>query len=116
MNYKDAKIQSKKQIVCMFLYFRDITKMRHKKEWESVLTLKTVPSGKEKDCVICWLMSGKLNRRLVFRIRDLPRNGFTRFAFHQTRIFSKNSSLGRYVFGSEISYNKAPPRLPGLGC
>jgi hypothetical protein len=24
------------------------------------------------------------------------------------------SSLGRYVFGSEISYNKAPPRLPGL--
>ncbi len=26
------------------------------------------------------------------------------------------SSLGRYVFGSEISYNKAPPRLPGLGC
>ncbi len=29
---------------------------------------------------------------------------------------SKISSLGRYVFGSEISYNKAPPRLPGLGC
>jgi hypothetical protein len=25
------------------------------------------------------------------------------------------SSLGRYVFGSEISYNKPPPRLPGLG-
>ena len=24
------------------------------------------------------------------------------------------SSLGRYVFGSEISYNKAPPPLPGL--
>jgi hypothetical protein len=29
---------------------------------------------------------------------------------------SFKSSLGRYVFGSEISYNKAPPRLPGLGC
>ncbi len=29
---------------------------------------------------------------------------------------SDDSSLGRYVFGSEISYNKAPPRLPGLGC
>jgi len=28
----------------------------------------------------------------------------------------QRSSLGRYVFGSEISYNKAPPRLPGLGC
>jgi hypothetical protein len=27
-----------------------------------------------------------------------------------------DSSLGRYVFGSEISYNKAPPRLPGLAC
>ncbi len=26
------------------------------------------------------------------------------------------SSLGRYVFGSEISYNTPPPRLPGLGC
>ncbi len=26
------------------------------------------------------------------------------------------SSLGRYVFGSEISYNKAPPPLPGLAC
>ena len=24
--------------------------------------------------------------------------------------------VGRYAFGSEISYNKAPPRLPGLGC
>ena len=31
-------------------------------------------------------------------------------------ILAKISSLGRYVFGSEISYNKAPPRLPGLGC
>jgi hypothetical protein len=30
--------------------------------------------------------------------------------------FCSISSLGRYVFGSEISYNKAPPRLPGLGC
>ncbi len=29
---------------------------------------------------------------------------------------TSQSSLGRYVFGSEISYNKAPPRLPGLGC
>jgi hypothetical protein len=27
-----------------------------------------------------------------------------------------DSSLGRYVFGSEISYNKAPLRLPGLAC
>ncbi len=30
-------------------------------------------------------------------------------------ILLKGSSLGRYVFGSEISYNKPPPRLPGLG-
>ncbi len=34
----------------------------------------------------------------------------------QPCFFSNMSSLGRYVFGSEISYNKAPPRLPGLGC
>jgi hypothetical protein len=33
-----------------------------------------------------------------------------------TRLFMDSSSLGRYVFGSEILYNKAPPRLPGLGC
>ena len=32
------------------------------------------------------------------------------------RVRNFASSLGRYVFGSEISYNKAPPRLPGLGC
>ncbi len=30
--------------------------------------------------------------------------------------FAAGSSLGRYVFGSEISYNKPPPRLTGLGC
>ncbi len=35
---------------------------------------------------------------------------------YDTETESPNSSLGRYVFGSEISYNKAPPRLPGLGC
>jgi hypothetical protein len=31
-------------------------------------------------------------------------------------LYGEVSSLGRYVFGSEISYNKPPPRLPGLGC
>jgi hypothetical protein len=30
------------------------------------------------------------------------------------KIKKQRSSLGRYVFGSEISYNKPPPRLPGL--
>ncbi len=35
---------------------------------------------------------------------------------HELEKLSGFSSLGRYVFGSEISYNKAPPRLPGLGC
>ncbi len=33
---------------------------------------------------------------------------------HITGMAGGGSSLGRYVFGSEISYNKAPPRLPGL--
>jgi hypothetical protein len=36
--------------------------------------------------------------------------------FYLPPFSSLMSSLGRYVFGSEISYNKAPPRLPGLGC
>ncbi len=35
-------------------------------------------------------------------------------AKHFYVLFLSLSSLGRYVFGSEISYNKAPPRLPGL--
>ncbi len=35
-------------------------------------------------------------------------------AFPVVPVLSCASSLGRYVFGSEISYNKAPPRLPGL--
>ncbi len=43
-----------------------------------------------------------------------------RYADLEKKFFGENkaimSSLGRYVFGSEISYNKAPPRLPGLGC
>ncbi len=34
----------------------------------------------------------------------------------ETKKGKQRSSLGRYVFGSEISYNKAPPRLPGLAC
>jgi hypothetical protein len=47
---------------------------------------------------------GKLNNALGFEIRD-----------YRERIASTDySSLGRYVFGSEISYNKPPPRLPGL--
>ena len=33
--------------------------------------------------------------------------------YEKTRM---SSSLGRGVFGSEISYNKAPPLLPGLAC
>jgi hypothetical protein len=41
--------------------------------------------------------------------------GFTVLALF-AKFKAEPSSLGRYVFGSEISYNKAPPRLPGLGC
>ncbi len=42
--------------------------------------------------------------------------GFFRPLKDSDEILLTSSSLGRYVFGSEISYNKAPPRLPGLGC
>jgi hypothetical protein len=47
----------------------------------------------------------------------IPKGHFVQGMQHP-RIFGRGhiSSLGRYVFGSEISYNKAPPRLPGLGC
>ncbi len=42
--------------------------------------------------------------------------GFQPLVHKSRRNMRGGSSLGRYVFGSEISYNKAPPRLPGLGC
>ncbi len=51
--------------------------------------------------------SGPESVRKVLRIRNTSYRRFEQ---------RKDSSLGRYVFGSEISYNKAPPRLPGLGC
>ncbi len=41
---------------------------------------------------------------------------FGKFKKNDPNLVNTTSSLGRYVFGSEISYNKAPPRLPGLGC
>ncbi len=48
------------------------------------------------------------------KIRWLQKSGPLRL---QCFLYGRTiSSLGRYVFGSEISYNKAPPRLPGLGC
>jgi hypothetical protein len=60
----------------------------------------------------------------VFETAHGPRSFYvSRDAFQaSTTLFEKKfllvsnlaSSLGRYVFGSEISYNKAPPRLPGL--
>ncbi len=56
------------------------------------------------------------------QIRQLKRGGWGRGVLGRGGKFFKQlalwvaSSLGRYVFGSEISYNKAPPRLPGLGC
>ncbi len=55
----------------------------------------------------------KIVRRIIFanKLLMVMRKGAA-FVF----VLSKGSSLGRYVFGSEISYNKAPPRLPGLGC
>jgi hypothetical protein len=50
-----------------------------------------------------------LTAQTILCVKVLPE--FEAFVFS-----SVSSSLGRYVFGSEISYNKAPPRLPGLGC
>jgi hypothetical protein len=52
-------------------------------------------------------------------ISPLSHTGFPlsdRFLSSMPFTLSLASSLGRYVFGSEISYNKPPPRLPGLGC
>ncbi len=45
-----------------------------------------------------------------------PGQAPTLSSVHPHISYGDRSSLGRYVFGSEISYNKAPPRLPGLGC
>ncbi len=54
-----------------------------------------------------------LGIRSWIRIQTFLQNGSGSCSFIRG---TPESSLGRYVFGSEISYNKAPPRLPGLGC
>ncbi len=48
------------------------------------------------------------------RVRKHSKNNVKKAGTRTIRMFNNLSSLGRYVFGSEISYNKAPPRLPGL--
>ncbi len=53
--------------------------------------------------------------RLDEDVEDPADSPFPRVSFLLTPLILV-SSLGRYVFGSEISYNKAPPRLPGLAC
>ncbi len=57
-------------------------------------------------------------REILFSFQCVLAFIFLAIRLHMDQITKKtsNSSLGRYVFGSEISYNKAPPRLPGLGC
>jgi hypothetical protein len=51
-----------------------------------------------------------------FLMKELQQNIACLSSLSHSDFFRGVSSLGRYVFGSEISYNKAPPRLPGLGC
>ncbi len=54
------------------------------------------------------------------KLKNLPTKKC--YVFHTFKYFfvfdniisTRISSLGRYVFGSEISYNKPPPRLPEL--
>jgi hypothetical protein len=60
-------------------------------------------------------------KRVHTSILDRPIGGkvfiiFVKYFSYRTYNLDNLSSLGRYVFGSEISYNKAPPRLPGLAC
>jgi hypothetical protein len=58
---------------------------------------------------------GLTNLRINKRIHGTAWKKIIKVVFRREK-FSDGSSLGRYVFGSEISYNKAPPRLPGLAC
>ncbi len=61
---------------------------------------------------------GNCERQWWGRLLDFPLH-IKPFSIYEVRMIlleTSPSSLGRYVFGSEISYNKAPPRLPGLGC
>ncbi len=52
----------------------------------------------------------------IFSVGNAATNLWRSIQFELSSPYRLYSSLGRYVFGSEISYNKAPPRLPGLGC
>jgi hypothetical protein len=71
-----------------------------------VHTYSTIPVSLLKNDNYCFLQVQ------FFRTQVLNKNTSLR----RGRDLTDNSSLGRYVFGSEISYTKAPPRLPGLGC
>ncbi len=61
--------------------------------------------------IFCWSLHSVSDQFQNLQIASPPQAKMTTL-----KKISVMSSLGRYVFGSEISYNKAPPRLPGLGC
>jgi hypothetical protein len=52
----------------------------------------------------------------LYQNRNMYSKGAGTSRTNELKKENNTSSLGRYVFGSEISYNKAPPRLPGLAC
>ncbi len=54
----------------------------------------------------------KQKEKRMQKAQVIKKKGETRMEIEEWG--KEESSLGRYVFGSEISYNKAPPRLPGL--
>ncbi len=63
----------------------------------------------------CGSLEPEHRRRKTLKIVVLEKQQ-EKVEYKKDNLFNVYSSLGRYVFGSEISYNKAPPRLPGLGC
>jgi hypothetical protein len=79
------------------------------------VSLTPVANGKKSSIIIVLiilighLLEVELTYRYIFAFKFTLRS-------QQPDIVPTISSLGRYVFGSEISYNKPPPRLPGLGC
>ncbi len=97
-------------------FCRQLSAVMHPASDAALISLCRQPSRGHCDCSRRQDLGRHLGLIQASHRRIWPRNTrtFTERASHNNSC--SFSSLGRYVFGSEISYNKAPPRLPGLGC
>ncbi len=83
-------------------------------ETDALASSAELTSARDVACALEHRLNGLSERldRLVKQVDDM----YDQISENELICERTISSLGRYVFGSEISYKKPPPRLPGLGC